>query len=199
MRTAAARPAADHSAKPYLICQPKRAPTFAELDRRRREIGVSVSSMLDAAGVHNSAWWEGRAGKVATRDSTLRRLAVGLDRLAAGRDRMPAPRLIAAAVRACEEIIRQKVRSPALIVACNPNRAPRGGNPRALPARRVRTLAIYVAAVELEIENADLARALGCARQNIKQLRDEVEDLRDDKRVDALLDRIAALLKGTGA
>lgn len=59
-------------------------------------------------------------------------------------------------------------------------------------------MAIYLTAVELEIPNAEIGRALGIERQAVKQARDKVHDLRDDERVDALFDRIAASVMGKG-
>jgi hypothetical protein len=75
--------------------------------------------------------------------------------------------------------------------------AERPRDPVWLKAATLRRQAMYLAAVELEIGNADLGRALACSRQNIKQARDKVEDMRDaDATLDALLDRCALLLRG---
>lgn len=59
---------------------------------------------------------------------------------------------------------------------------------------RARRLAIYIVTVELEIPNADLARALGCSRQNVKQARDKVEDWRGDAAIDALIAGVTATM-----
>ena len=66
--------------------------------------------------------------------------------------------------------------------------AERPRDPTWLKAATLRRQAMYVAAVELQIGNADLGRALKCSRQNIKQARDSIEDARDtvDETVDDL-------------
>ena len=51
-----------------------------------------------------------------------------------------------------------------------------------LQAARINRMGIYVIAVELMLGNAELARALGCTRQNVKQARDDVEDWREAER-----------------
>jgi hypothetical protein len=64
-----------------------------------------------------------------------------------------------------------------------------------MSASRVRRLATHPLTVELEIPNVRLAAALGYSRQDMKQGRDRVEDLRDHSAVDALLDRCAAQIQ----
>ena len=53
-------------------------------------------------------------------------------------------------------------------------------NAQWLAAARIRQMAIYITAVELQVGNADLGRALGLTRANIKYARDEVEQRRED-------------------
>lgn len=53
-------------------------------------------------------------------------------------------------------------------------------NPQWLAAARIRQMAIYITAVELQVGNAELGRALGLTRANIKYARDEVEQRRED-------------------
>jgi len=190
----AAAIAVTRSVKAQPVCQ-RRVPTFAELERRRRELGLSVSEMLAAARVHPETWWTGRAGNAATRAATLLKIAAALDLIAANRPPAPPPALIAAFVRATEEIIRQTIRAPDLIAACNPRRD-RKKPALVFPPSRLRVLAIYLANVELELPPPALARALHCQRQNIHQIARAVENLRDDPRVDAVLTEIAGVLRG---
>ena len=70
--------------------------------------------------------------------------------------------------------------------------------PAAIARARLRRIAVYLAAVELEVGNAEIARALGTTRQNVHQARNAVEDLRGRPAVDALLERCRKLLQGEG-
>lgn len=69
-------------------------------------------------------------------------------------------------------------------------------NPVWLQAARINRMAIYVIAVELELKNAELARALGCTRQNVKQARDDVEDWREaERKVERALTAVSISVK----
>lgn len=74
--------------------------------------------------------------------------------------------------------------------------AERPRDPVWLKASRLRRYAMYITAVELQVGNAALGRAIGCSRQNVKQARDWVEERRDDPGLNALLDRCARLVTG---
>ena len=64
--------------------------------------------------------------------------------------------------------------------------------------RSTRILGYYVAATAANISQAEIARAVGCSRQNIHKGLPKIEDLRDNPRIDAGLDRITALLNAGG-
>lgn len=181
-----------------VICQP---PTLAQIEVIRLARGISVRQMLNAAGVDAKTWYDGKAHHWATRSDTRARLMAALDQLMGTRAAARPPQLIAAFVQMTERLLGAEIgRSRRLANALCYHR-PRGKNAApAVEAKRIRRLAIYLTAVELVVENAELARALGCSRQNIKQARDDVHDLRDDHAaVDAMLDRVALLLKGDAA
>lgn len=203
-RTIASRPA-----KLRLICKPLPRPvtgtvdgdkaktdlsTVAELDRRRCERGISLNRLLQAAGVEKNTWYLGKAGGN-TRADTIRRLDDALATLSVNGTKARPPAAIAALVRAIEHILLNEIgRDRRLMAACDPRRR-RRRLPERVPAGRLRLIAVYVATVELEIKNAELARALGVERQAVKQSRDAIEELRHDKRFDALIDRVAAAVR----
>lgn len=169
--------------------------TVVDIDRRRRERGISISRLLNAAGVHEGTWSLGKRGG-RTRPDTIERLEAALVALHPLSRQARPPAAIAALVRSIEfMLIREIGRDRRLMAACDPKRR-RNRLPAQVPTGRLRLFAVYLAAVDLEIGNAELARALGIERQAIKQARDTVHDLRDDTRVDALLDRCGALLIG---
>jgi hypothetical protein len=135
---------------------------------------------------------------VKPRGSTLRRMNAALNALAHSSPITRPPALIAAFVRSAELVIANEIGNDRkLIAACAfARQRKRGRKPKSVEPERIKRLAIYLTAVELQVENAELARAIGCSRQNVKQARDDIEELRDDGRIDALLDRCAALVTG---
>ncbi len=176
--------------KAGLICQP---PSWAAIERRRRALGVTHSRLLAESQIHRDSYFCGRAGRAITRGATLRRLWAALDRLEANSPRPLPPSVLAAFVAIARELFRHRLqKDERLARAC---RLPRSG--LAAQNRRLQSLAIYLATVEFEVANATLARALGCERQNIHQLRAEIEELRDHPRVDRLFDQVAGRLRGT--
>lgn len=69
--------------------------------------------------------------------------------------------------------------------------------PEWLAASRIQSMALYITAVELEIGNADLARALGVSREAVRKARNKIEDLREEgNAMDALLNRVAIQVRG---
>lgn len=177
------------------VCQLSPRRDFGALNRARKDAGISVNRLLSAADISHHTWDAARNGKSATRDSTFDRLWAALDRLRRDGTAARPPAAIKALVLAAEEILRARIRGR-LIVACNPQRMTRDHGQYRLPASRLRTLAIYLVAVELEIENVAIAMALGCSRQNVKKARETVETLRDNEAVDALFTRCGKLLTG---
>lgn len=172
--------------------------SFADLERRRAARGISINAWLSASGVADHTYRLAKAGG-ATRKATLAKLELGLERLQqeAGAARPPA--VIALLVRAIELLLLSVIgRDRRLMAACDPARL-RRRLPQRVPAGRLRLIAIYVATVELEVKNAELARALGIERQAVKQSRDKIHDLRDTPAFDALVEQVAAALKARAA
>lgn len=182
--------------KADVVCQPQ-VERFRAIDRQRKMAGISVERLLHAANIHQEVFWRGRRGETATRSGSLQRLERALAELIAVESLTSRPpTAIKSLVLAAEEILRVRIKRQRLTRACNPARTPRGKRLSALPASRLRRLAIYLVAVELEIDNVDIGRALGCSRENIRKARETVEELRDDKRVEALFEECGKLLSG---
>lgn len=166
-------------------------PRITDIERERARKKISHATLCAGARVHAATWFYLRRGEQVPRASTLARLKAAIASVAA-----PKPNAIEAHYRAIMALL-------ALLSSKDPEAAlaqdfsvERPTVPAWLEAATLRRQAMYVAAVELQIGNADLGRALGCSRQNIKQARDAVEDARDkEPRLDALLDRVARLVK----
>lgn len=63
-------------------------------------------------------------------------------------------------------------------------------------SRQVAPLGYYLAATIADIPQAQLARAVGCSRQNIHKALPAIEDLRENPAIDAALEKITATLTG---
>lgn len=176
-------------------------PRIERLESLRAAKEISHSALCSVARVHPSTWFYLRSGDQAPRGKTLDRLERGLAALI-GEQPRPA-NLIAAFVRAAEAIVLMQVAGDRrLMRELTPDRLRRGKHrqlPKAIEAGRLARIGIYLAAVEFEVGNAELARALGVTRQAVHKTRNAIEDLRERPSVDALLERCRALLKGEAA
>jgi hypothetical protein len=182
-----ARTPVDLSTEPPAPASPVDLSTdFAALERRRKLAKIPRGRWIAAAAMDPRTFARCRAGLA--RPEALDRLARALDDLTGAPK--PMPNAVIALVRCAEILLAAELaRSKKLARACA------GGG--SLSGKRLRRYAIYLVTVEMLIDNADVARALKCSRQNIKQARDAVDDWRDHAAVDAMLDRLAALLKGS--
>lgn len=187
-------------AEPFVISHRQKQASLAIIDprvtaieQRRARAGMSHNILCARAGVHPSTWSFLRAGQQAPRPETLKRLAAALD----GRSSAP-PDVIAALVNAAQCMLAAAVAGDARLIAALTWRRPgRRGVPATVVPARLKRVAVYLAAVELCVGNAAIARALNVSRQNIKQTRDQVEDLRGNDAVDRLLTKVATDLRGT--
>jgi hypothetical protein len=72
-------------------------------------------------------------------------------------------------------------------------------DPEWLRISRVRQAAIYLTVTEFDVPISVLAAALGVSKQAVSKSQRAIEWRRDDPEFDALLDRIAELMKGRAA
>jgi transcriptional regulator with XRE-family HTH domain len=175
-------------------------PRITDIDRRREARNISHRALCEAAGVHLTTWFYLRAGNWMPAGDTIERLERALGDLTTTLV-APSPSLIVAFIAAAEDLVlRQIGGDPRVITAAAEGKALRkpGKYARALQARRLRRFAIYLAAVELEIGNAAIARAIGVTRQQVQQARVAIETLCERPEIDALLERCRARLKSVG-
>lgn len=165
-------------------------PRIAAIERTRAARKLSHQQLCGAARIHPRTWFYLRRGEQAPKPSTLERLEAAI---AAAPERPKAVPL-AALVRAVEALLARAIEGDtALAAAVNDKR-----NVKGPPRPRLRTLALYLVAVEVEAGNAAIARALGMTRANVHKARHTIEELADDPRVRALLDELARTLQGEG-
>jgi hypothetical protein len=170
-------------------------PRIVQIDRRRAERKVTHKMLCALAGVHEPNWYAMRRGEFVPKPATIERL----ERAVEGQSRRMASvnSVILAFVRVAETVVAAEAARRELIAALTFERE-RHAPPATIARARLRRVAIYLAAVELEVGNADLARALKTTRQNVHQARRAIEELRERPAVDALLEHCRALLKGEG-
>lgn len=170
------------------------------IERRRRDIGMSHVDLLRAAGVDRDAWRDMRSGKTTAKEATIARLNAALE----GQRPKPRAEAIVAFYRALMALLAKETGLNPDVVLAQDFSTERPNNPDWLRAAKLRRIAIYIAAVELDLGekhvNARIGRAIGCSRQNIKQARDQVDELREsDIAVAALIDKCAAIVTGREA
>jgi hypothetical protein len=154
-------------------------PRILAIDRNRAHNDLSHRQLCEFSGVHPTHWHDLRRGALQPTDRTVQRLEKASRRRRARC--LPATLadffwtiagLFGEAYGLSPEDVFSGSWGPGVRSNC-------------------RRLAMYVMTVELLVSNADLARAIGQTRQNIKQARDIVETRRDDPAIDALLERVA--------
>jgi len=154
-------------------------PRILAIDQRRARGNLSHRALCEFAGVHATHWYDLRRGAVQPTDPTVSRLEKALRR----RRQRCQPATLADFFWTVAGLFGEAY-------GIEPDDVFSDGQGPHL-CSRCRQLAAYVITVELLVSNADLARAIGQSRQNIKNARDRVEVWRDDDpAIDALLDRI---------
>lgn len=167
-----------------------------EIERRRRELNVSLSTLLSSAGVSARTWDYIRAGHVTPQQRTLIKLCRALDRIEAGAGAAveePRPTVVDAFWRmAVAFFARELGAEPGRALDDLGQSCPQ--DPAWLAASRARQLAFYVTHTELSVSLSALAAAVGTSKQRVHKAVNRVEDLRDVVDLDALLDRASAYL-----
>jgi hypothetical protein len=170
------------------------APRVVDIERGRREAGISQNELLRRAGLSRTSWCALLAG-ARPKAATLARLQ---DALQGQIYTPPQPELIRVIYRLVAVSLgtARGVDAAAMVPALQDFATQMPNSPGWLKIARVRQLAIYVLTVELLIANADVGRAIGCSRQNIKKARTAVEDRREiEPELDALIERVAAVAR----
>lgn len=170
---------------------------FAQIDRTRREARIPLSKLLVESGVHSETYYIGKSGRAKSHGRTLQRLADALDRLRNGHRAPPPPPATRALIHATEALLGARIDAdPRAAAACLSSTTTSKTAPTS-KAARLRTLAIYLLTVEIEIRNSDVADAAECTRQNVNKARATIEGLREDGgALDQVLTACAAILRG---
>ncbi|KQW22125.1 hypothetical protein ASC80_01640 [Afipia sp. Root123D2] len=167
-------------------------PRIAAIDRRRAAAGIAHDQFARLAGVNIWTWRDLRRGNRAPMGATLAKLQAALD---APRETKP-PQVVAAFHRLVMQTIAMQMAFDLAMLLATDFSVQRPSNPQWLRAARIRQMASYITSVELGVSNADLGRAIGDTRANIKYARDAIEDLREDgNEIDRVLVAVTQLVR----
>jgi transcriptional regulator with XRE-family HTH domain len=166
--------------------------TVLLIERRRKASGLTHSELCRRAGVDQRNWFNLLSGAHAALPATLRKLSRALDAQAPARP----PQILVAFHRVCLGLVADALGLDRTTVLTTDFSVQRPALAGWLEAARARMIAIYITSVELEVDNAELARALGTTRQAIKKARDRIEDLRDDAAIDAAIEAVSQQVRG---
>lgn len=159
---------------------------------------MSVAGLCRRAGVPVSTYWRVQTGRKngwwkQTREKFERALdgEAGLPR-----SRMSADGVIRDLYRAYVVILAKEMGlRPEPVLASDP-KARANTSPEWREAAHVRALAVYCVVTELGVPSARVGRAIGLTRAAVSQINKRVEDFRDDPKIDALVERVGALVSG---
>lgn len=166
------------------------------LDRRRRQLGITVLRLCSEAGVHVDTYDDARAGRSRPRARTLDRIATALNRLAAGAEADPRRTICQALLRLVTAEFARRAGWDAALMLSQSFEAERPQDPVWLQAARLRRCAIYVLVEGLMIRKAQIGHAVGCSRQAVQKAVAAIEQERErDPQFDALMQTMMDTVK----
>lgn len=151
-------------------------PRVSAIERRRQAASITHAALCRLAGIELRNWHKLRAGTQTPAARTIVKLQIALD----GRPKSTPPQVILSFHRLVMQALAARMKFDLETLLATDFSVQRPSNPQWLRAARIRQMAIYIVAVELQVSNADLGRALGDTRANIKFARDAIEDRRED-------------------
>lgn len=164
-----------------------------QINRARSAAGISHEELCRRAGAGSRNWFRVLRGDQEASDGLLKRLEQAVT---GPRDQKPV-QIIKAFHRLVMQLVAARMQFDIVTLLETDFTVQRPSNPQWLRAARIRQMAIYITAVELQVSNADLGRAIGDTRANIKFARDAIEDRRDDgNEIDQVLNAVTLQVKG---
>lgn len=170
-----------------------RAERIRDIDYKRAAARLTHTDLCRRASVQSRTWSNVRRGRWDPTEQTLARLEAAV----AGVPARKPPEAVKTLHRRVMIDLCKRLRAPPERVFAQDLSVQRPRNEAWLQAARISRMAIYIVAVELVIGNAELGRALGCTRQNVKQARDDVFDwIEDDRKVARAIAAVSADFTG---
>lgn len=167
------------------------------IERRRKELGLSVQRLARLAGIHPYTYWSGRKGSAPVRATTINKLQAALARHSGGEKPEAARALCAVTIRLMTAHLAREIGAdPSKVLAANFD-AENTNDPDWLQASRLRRAAIYIVVEGVRISKADVANAIGVSRQAVHKSVAKVELARDENQdFDRLMAETMARIAG---
>jgi hypothetical protein len=176
-----------------ITCSSTVHPEIAIIARTLKTEQRPLMAFLRFAGVPYITWYPLARGEVQPSGRTLKRLKAAMQGAPL---QAKQPAVIAAFHRLVMVLLADAQGLDRTAVLATDFSVQRPQNAAWRAASEVRMFAVYITAVELCVENVDVAAALSISRQAVKKARDRVEDLREQPAIDSLIDRVAAMAAG---
>lgn len=178
--------------------------TFEKIDAERRRQNRTVRELCRSSGVAYSTYWFAVKRRNIMRRRTLERLAAALARapLPDGRRKRANSPASGGDVEMRNLLLmnfRAYVRKfapafglgPDLVLAADPSLRWNVNDEWALAAK-VRALAVCCVLTEFGVTGAQVGRAIGVSRQAVSDMVRRVQDMRDDPKIDEMIERVSA-------
>lgn len=165
-------------------------------ERARIRRGMSHAEFCRFVGIELNNWHKLRRGAQRPSAATLAKLQAANDTPAAP---TRPPQVVAAFHRLLMQMVAAQMGFDTTALLATDFSVQRPSNPQWLRAARIRQMAIYITAVELQVGNADLGRAIGDTRANILYARNAIEERREDgNEIDIVLSAVTLQVKAGG-
>lgn len=168
---------------------------LADIEARRLTLGISVNDLERAAALAGRRYNFLMRGINQPTAATLARLKLALQRLALARDCGTDHRAAMIYRMAVALAAGALGRDAAAVLKSDPGRRATQ-DPAWMAAAEVRRLAFYLMNAGAGMKQTEVARAAGVKKQTVSLAVRELEDMREDAKFDAMLDRLTAQIVG---
>jgi transcriptional regulator with XRE-family HTH domain len=167
------------------------------ISSRRKQLGISTSALIAAAGIYPQTYFLAIRGSTNTRASTLDAIEAALDRLSAGETSTAKLSLCQAYLRSITVQLAVKTGWDPELMLTQDFSSENTEDPVWLQASRLRRCAVYLVVEGLRLGKADIGRAVGVSRQAIHKSVAAIEAERErDAAFDALMSGMMLMVAG---
>lgn len=160
--------------------------------------GISIAQICEVAGVRDRQWRRWQKGQAVPRPSSLRRMERAIKRLSVERSRAERGEEVVTPVAyrlILTMLARQSGLKVEMVMADNPHDQDKQ-SPDKAAASLCRQRALYLIVTELNVPLVVAASYAGISKQAVSKSLRQIEESRDDQKVDRLLDDMAGLIHG---
>lgn len=167
-------------------------PRILKLEQLRLRKRISIASLSRAAQMKTRTWPRIVDGRQVPQRETLQRVEAALNGLPA---QFPVPeRLLAGVYRGALALLAREHQITLDAIEATDFSVTRAHDASWRLANRCRQMAVYLVKIEYEITGEAIGALAGVSKMAVSKTLETVEDWRDDPKVDALLDRVRAIV-----